>query len=932
LQALLFVSGALPASLTFVGGEQVEFKNNFLNLPLGGRPSTTFQGETIRNGCGVGTIGASPFVYVNANPIVMGWAKTNPTAACVGSTVSLSFAVSGAASATMVYQVEIGEIEYYSQEFVRKQVLATGTGNPLSFTLPANFTPGFYHLRLVAQSPLSVSDVLPFAVQKPVVASFDVYDSRYQHLVQTSDAVTMSNVNYDTPLPLTVTLSDGTRKPVVDFNGRQGYFSFDASKTGSFFVKSVSNTCGTGTLAKTDTVFVVPFRLVNTLAPRTGYCAGSVVRVPFSVEGKLPADTRITVQLAYGLNGAFRPLTVLQQESGVVTVQLPDTLRHTSSSRDNDYYLIRLLAPEKGVSVGIPVVFYGRRLPQFALTGPPGTSGPILYDLTKSAVTLNLNVRGSLPTYGFVDGFVYHTPGSGYESYPNNGEITFNSDPSETVNYLYVSPTKRTTYSAKLAYNMCGYGSVSGQVTVGVLPKITLDDSYTPITVCESGTLSVSGQATGDFDSTNQFRVLLSQGQDQRVLPDDKELIRVASVDKPVAVQIPKGTPAGYYTLKIAATQSDALVSTLRSVQVANVARAELSGNNTINPGDATYLTLKLAGDGPYAYELSDGTTGLANSYSPLWLVSVRPSVTTTYQISRVANGCGAGQVAGQAEVIVNPAPAFAIRLEERTLFSSVCAEAKIPVPFSVSGVTGVTPTYTVQLSDETGRNFASIPTVGTVPSLTATIPATTPAGGGYRLRVVVNGPGVVSSASPVSFSVSTAPDATLLAPALVVPGQPASLTIIAKGDGPFYVQVGDSTQRQTIYTAQPVYVLTVYPVKPTTYQIFYISNSCGATVPAQKGIVMVGLLTALEPPFGPDDWQVMPNPATSVVQVKTPRPVWVKQINVLSMTGQLVQQTTVNQQVKQQIDLDVQRLPAGLYLIQVNTEHGIMNAKLLKQ
>src|SRR5690242_12978205 len=84
--------------------------------------------------------------------------------------------------------------------------------------------------------------------------------------------------------------------------------------------------------------------------------------------------------------------------------------------------------------------------------------------------------------------------------------------------------------------------------------------------------------------------------------------------------------------------------------------------------------------------------------------------------------------------------------------------------------------TFTLQLSDAAG-NFGSPTTIGTVndffvPVINGKIPAGTPAGGNYRLRIVGNNPNVVSAVTS-SFSITgstgvTVPDISSVNPPTV--------------------------------------------------------------------------------------------------------------------------------------------------------------------
>ncbi|MFN4144553.1 MAG: GEVED domain-containing protein [Runella sp.] len=88
---------------------------------------------------------------------------------------------------------------------------------------------------------------------------------------------------------------------------------------------------------------------------------------------------------------------------------------------------------------------------------------------------------------------------------------------------------------------------------------------------------------------------------------------------------------------------------------------------------------------------------------------------------------------------------------------TTVCAGQTISVSFTQANF--ISSSYTVQLSDANGNNFSNISTTGTTSPLTATIPSNTPAGTGYRVRVVSLSPSVTGSSSS-TFTIHAIPSA----------------------------------------------------------------------------------------------------------------------------------------------------------------------------
>ncbi|MBL7947242.1 MAG: hypothetical protein JNN32_14350 [Flavobacteriales bacterium] len=92
------------------------------------------------------------------------------------------------------------------------------------------------------------------------------------------------------------------------------------------------------------------------------------------------------------------------------------------------------------------------------------------------------------------------------------------------------------------------------------------------------------------------------------------------------------------------------------------------------------------------------------------------------------------------------------------------CQGAAVNVPFTVAGEFAPTNVFTAQLSDPSG-SFSAAVALGTLPGSTAgvinaVLPANTPAGAGYRIRVVGSDPAIEGSANTANITVVASPEA----------------------------------------------------------------------------------------------------------------------------------------------------------------------------
>ncbi|MFD1872105.1 T9SS type A sorting domain-containing protein [Hymenobacter bucti] len=126
---------------------------------------------------------------------------------------------------------------------------------------------------------------------------------------------------------------------------------------------------------------------------------------------------------------------------------------------------------------------------------------------------------------------------------------------------------------------------------------------------------------------------------------------------------------------------------------------------------------------------------------------------------------------------------------------ATFCAGTTISVPFSTNTARfGAGNAYNFQLSDAAGVFAANAPLLGTSASVTAsggtvtgTIPLSTPAGTGYRVRVVASNPAVTGTPNGANLSINTAPVSQATGPATVANGATINLGVTPTYAGATY-------------------------------------------------------------------------------------------------------------------------------------------------
>jgi|GEM_PF-1651142 hypothetical protein len=244
---------------------------------------------------------------------------------------------------------------------------------------------------------------------------------------------------------------------------------------------------------------------------------------------------------------------------------------------------------------------------------------------------------------------------------------------------------------------------------------------------------------------------------------------------------------------------------------------ATMVGDTSIFFGEQATIKVNFTGENPVTLSV-DGITYSNLSTSPL-LINVFPDSTTTFTVTSVSNSCGVGTISGSATVIVLKPTIKTSNLSS----SQICAGSAIQVPFINTDSFGPGNVFIVQLSDPTGTNFVDIPTTGTISPLTATIPASTPAANGYRVRVVASDPVIIGDSSAV-FSISGAPTATLSGVTTITQGDTATLSVSLTGKAPWSVLL---TNNVTYTATSSPLLIKVTPADTTTYSLVTVSDSC---------------------------------------------------------------------------------------------------------
>ncbi len=360
-------------------------------------------------------------------------------------------------------------------------------------------------------------------------------------------------------------------------------------------------------------------------------------------------------------------------------------------------------------------------------------------------------------------------------------------------------------------------------------------------------------------------------------------------------------------------------------------------GTTTANLGLDVPLKLTFTGVGPYTYKLTNGLAGTATKDTTLLVLADR---TTIYQVIDVANKCGSGLPGnGSSATITVLVPT----IQTQALTSStLCAGASLTANFTTSGTFNSGNLFKLQLAkvETDTAKIAFVDMTGGLAGngqVSGTIPASTPAGT-YWVRVLATNPKIPISGSnsPMLLTVRPLPVATLVGNQTIFESQPASLTVVFSGDGPWTFSYRDSSATglgtaQLVTTAVNPHILEVRPLKSTAYVLAQVSNGCGTgTLAARSVVVTVNRLLGIEDQALAEAIDVYPVPATSVLTVRI-RGLSSSQPATLELTD-LAGHITHRQETRQSITrLPFDQHPAGTYILRIRVGDRTASKRVVK-
>ncbi|WAC10284.1 T9SS type A sorting domain-containing protein [Dyadobacter pollutisoli] len=859
--------------------------------------TTDFQIQSISNSCfkkeGIGTVrltvdGSSettPGVYLD--PV--------KTPVCVQDSIEIVFSKSGKFNAGNVFNIQgYGDCCNF-------QTLATvSDGGKYKVKIPANQYSNYTQFRVASTNPVLFSEQYQLEMQRDpsnfYISPVGTAENPAQMLKEENVFLTLSSQGGALS---SFVYSDGVSDKTAKFeNYNYGEkITPPVGVTTAYTIKSATNQCGTVPVNLTTYIKILPYRIVISEADNYvfEFCANGPMTIPFGVVQGDAGNATFSLEIAKDGNYDFTTL-VKDVSSRQFDTKVPGDL-------SPGIYQLRITSSDGGISNILRI-----RIGAVPTVNMLSDRGEPLMVNAGEYIAFKLNFTGSAPWTAVFE---------------NNTKIYTTSNP----DYRNIYVPKGGEYSVKSVYNTCGYGTATGKITVKVRAQLsTGSDSYT---VCEGGSFTVRYNLLGDADLSGdyiRFELLDMASLNVTVLDSVKTLSGVK------VLKIPSSLSGSAYQIR-STVRSLNLVSVL-GVGVTTKADVTLTGNTLINSGESTNLIVrsnKNYGES-ITYKLSDGTTGsfYGGQGQPGTFIKVTPDKTTTYTLSSVTNSCGTGKVSGSALVEVNAPSERAVTVTN--IYSgnySLCIGDTALVTFSSKGNFSAGNVMTVQISDTTGKNFRSVPTVGKTSPLKAALPADLFSMKAYRVRVVASDANTASGAYQNPLYVSQKAKAKFASESVIYDGiVNPKIVVLLEGGGPWQYQYGTDLSIQYRYSALSSDTITLLQASPNQYyKLFSVSNSCGVGTIESPGTVRVEVITANEPAFT-RSIVIAPNPTQDFLQVKFESGSS-RNIVLYNLSGTNLHQRVSRGTVE---NIDLRHLSSGIYILHIESKGQRASYKIIKQ
>ncbi|PSL23979.1 T9SS type A sorting domain-containing protein [Dyadobacter jiangsuensis] len=861
------------------------------------RQTTEYKVKSVSNGCFKNDNPASVTLKLQPGSEPAAYIEPLKNAICNNDSLEITFGTVGQFGAGNKFSIQVNQP---CCDFSTLRVVEQGGKYKVKVAITQYF-PYELEFRIASSNPVLFSNVERIRLHTPLT-EFSLSpqgrpEDPQRYIINPTPAQLYLGSNSQIQ-SVTYTENGVEKKTVFSQNVNSVYVTPKSGETSTYVVKTASNECGTFPVDKTAYYRAMPGLLQITSLQSQVYCTGTPLSLSFDlVEGVEIGDPTYSLEISPVNTFDFKALVTGQKGKRFNTL-IPDEL-------PTGNYSLRVVSSDgsrsepQSIQVSTPV--------KATLTADNSQADPVKVDAGQSVV-LRIRTEGAPPIIGIL------SDNTRQELYNEQG--------------WYVYPRKSQEYSILSISNVCGYGTATGKVNVSVNPKLVANTSSW--SVCEGGSINVDYELMGDVNLSDGYVhfSIVDQNNKSTIRLDSTRTLKGSML-----LKLPNTLPGSYYVI-VCSVPKYGLTANL-GVSVTTKPNVTLYGNTTINSGESTQLVIrsnKYNTDAPN-FVLSDGTKGsIYTGVGALNNINVSPTKTTTYTIASITNACGNGIATGSATVEVNPPSERTVtvtRIITKSGFNA-CTGDTIGVDYKTAGTFSAGNTFTVQISDSTGRNFRNITTIGNAKPIQAVVPGDLSPTAQYRIRVTGSDPNTGSGAFGAPLTAMQKARARFASETVIFDGvNNPKVTVLLGGGGPWYYQFGTdgSVMNRQAYTSTDV--VELFQASPSQYyRLFRVSNGCGIGIIESPSTVKVEVITATEPNAPAFHVVVAPNPVQDILTVKSENSDE-KNIQLISQNGTVVH--TIKTRRRDEA-LDIRSLSPGIYLLQVNSKGKNATFKVIKQ
>lgn len=243
-------TGSGPYSYSLTGGYSgtVRTDTTISVLPRG---NTSYQVTSVVNGCGTGLPGNTATISVRVPTVST--SNLSTTTLCAGTSLSVPFTTTGEFNPGNAFRIEMVSVADTTKKYAAS---TSANGSPITSSLPTTVPGGQYYIRVKADNP----EIGITGSNSPTLLTI--------RSLPTATLTGTQNIYEGIPANLTLTFGGDGPWNVIYADSLRSYpltaptspYVVEArpARTTTYRLTSVSNSCGTGVLAGTAVVSVVP--------------------------------------------------------------------------------------------------------------------------------------------------------------------------------------------------------------------------------------------------------------------------------------------------------------------------------------------------------------------------------------------------------------------------------------------------------------------------------------------------------------------------------------------------------------------------------------------------------------------------------------------------------------------------------------------------